>query len=226
MTAGTEPLEPSAGLADLLSGVTEALAGHRDALNRLDAVAGDGDLGLTVAQAAEAIAEIAPTIRGLPTAEAIRAVGAEIARKAPSTSGTLVAFSFLAAARVGDVDAETASARAIPYLEAGAESIATRGKVSVGDRTMLDAIRPGVDAFRSALEQGEPVAKAARAAAIAADEGARATASMTPTVGRSAWLVERARGHEDAGARLVALAFDAAARYLEGGTAACERGSG
>jgi phosphoenolpyruvate---glycerone phosphotransferase subunit DhaL len=223
VTSATEPPGPSAGLANLLVGVAASLAGHRDALNRLDGVAGDGDLGLTVTQAAEAIAAIAPTIRILPAPEAIRAAGTEIARKAPSTSGTLVAFAFLAAGRVGEVDAEGDGARAVPYLEAAAESIATRGKVSVGDRTMLDALRPGVDAFRTAVERGKPVAEAVRAAATAADEGAVATAVMTPTVGRAAWLADRARDHEDAGARLVALAFDAAAGYLEGGAASSER---
>lgn len=223
MTPRPPDPEPSAGFADLLAAVAESLASHRDALNRLDGAAGDGDLGLTVTQAAEAIAGIAPGIRSLPNSEAIRTVGSEIARRAPSTSGTLVAFAFLAAGRVGDVEAAGPGARAIPYLEAGAESIATRGKVSVGDRTMLDALRPGVDAFRSAIARGESPAEAARAAAVAADDGAKATASMTPTVGRAAWLLERARGHEDAGARLVALALDAAAGYLEDRAALSER---
>jgi dihydroxyacetone kinase len=221
----TDP-EPSAGLADLLTSVSRVLAGHRDALNRLDGVAGDGDLGLTVTQAAEAIAGIAPGIRGLATSEAIRMVGMEIARKAPSTSGTLVAFAFLAAARVDDRVSEAPGTRAIPYLHAASESIATRGKVSAGDRTMLDALSPAVEAFRSGIGRGESVAAAARFAAVAADEGAKATASMTPTVGRAAWLVERARDNEDAGARLVALAFDAAAGYLERQATPSERGDG
>ena len=96
--------------------------------------------------------------------------------------------------------------------------------MTVGDRTMLDALRPAVDAFRAAIERGEPLPGAARAAATAAGDGAAATASMTPTVGRAAWLGDRARDHEDAGARLVAMAFDAAAAHLEDN--ASERGSG
>lgn len=225
MTTPADSPEPSAALADLLVGVAEALADQRDALNRLDGVAGDGDLGVTVTQAAEAIAAIAPAICALPTPDAIRMVGTEIARKAPSTSGTLVAFAFLAAGRIDGGDAEPAGSRAIPYLEAAADSIATRGKVSVGDRTMLDALRPGVDAYRAAIVRGAPVADAARAAAGAAHEGAVATATMTPTVGRAAWLGDRARDHEDAGARLVAMALDAAAAHLEGRSTSSGHGS-
>jgi dihydroxyacetone kinase-like protein len=115
-----------------------------------------------------------------------------------------------------DVEAADPGTRAIPYLEAAERSIAERGKVAVGDRTMLDALAPAVAAYRAAIEHGESLPTAVRGAAEAAREGAVATASMTATVGRSAWLGERARGHEDAGARLVAMAFDAAARHVAG----------
>jgi dihydroxyacetone kinase len=226
VTSESEPAEPSGGLGDLLAAVAASLAAHRDRLNRLDGVAGDGDLGVTVTQAAEAIAGIAPEIRSLSAPDAIRRVGTEIARKAPSTSGTLVAFAFLAAARVEEGTTDDPGGRAIPYLEAAARTIAERGKVSVGDRTMLDALRPAVDGYRLAIERGAPVADAVRAAATAADEGATATASMTPTVGRAAWLGDRARDHEDAGARLVAMAFQAAAEHLASRPASPERSTG
>ena len=225
MTADAGSLDLSGGLVDLLVAVGAELASHKDELNRLDGVAGDGDLGVTVTLAAEAIAAIASGIRGLTTPDALRQVGTEIARKAPSTSGTLVAFAFLAAGRVGGVDAEGAGPGAIPYLEAGARSIEERGKVSVGDRTMLDALRPGVDAFRVAIERGDPLPEAVRAAVTAADQGAAATAAMTPTVGRAAWLGERARDHEDAGARLVAMAIEAASEHLANPKAPPERSS-
>ena len=128
MTASSGAPGPSAGLADLLAGVATALAGHRDVLNRLDGVAGDGDLGVTVSQAAEAIIAIVPEIRDLPVADAIRTVGSELARKAPSTSGTLVAFAFLAAGRVGEIDADASGARAIPYLEAPRRRLLREGR--------------------------------------------------------------------------------------------------
>jgi triose/dihydroxyacetone kinase / FAD-AMP lyase (cyclizing) len=228
VTGGAGAPEPGSGLADLLVAVSAGLAARRDELNRLDGVAGDGDLGVTVSLAAEAIAGIAPAIRTLSTPDALRQVGTEIARKAPSTSGTLVAFAFLAAGRVGEVDADPrhAGAHAVPYLEAAARSIEERGKVSIGDRTMLDALRPAVDAFRTAIELGHPVHDAVRSAASAADQGAAATAAMTPTVGRAAWLGERARDHEDAGARLVALAIAAAGEHLSGSNVPAEGSSG
>jgi dihydroxyacetone kinase len=225
VTSDSGSPEPSRGLADLLVAVAAALAAERDVLNRLDGVAGDGDLGVTVSLASDAIADVAADIRGMPTPDALGRVGTEIARRAPSTSGTLAAFAFLAAGRIGAVDALDAGARAVPYLEAAALSIKQRGKVAVGDRTMLDALAAGVDAFRSAVERGDTLDVAVLAAATTADGAAAATASMPATVGRAAWLGDRARGNEDAGARLVAMAFEAAAKHVSDQTAPSQRTS-
>ena len=195
------------GFAGLVTAVATDLIEHRDDLNRLDGVAGDGDLGLTVTTAAQALLDLAPSLDGLAEAEQIRRCGAEIARRAPSTGGTLIAFGFLAAARAGVDETLPAGERAAAYLDAAATAIATRGQVAPGDRTMLDALRPAADAL----------AGGAAAAAAAADAGAAATATMAAKVGRAGWLADRATGHEDAGARLVALAFAAAARHINAG---------
>jgi len=102
------------------------------------------------------------------------------------------------------------------YLEAAATSIAMRGKVERGGRTMLDALDPAAEALRVAARRGASPDETAEAAARAAEAGAVATAAMAPTVGRAAWLADRARGHEDAGARFVAMAMEAAAAAVRG----------
>lgn len=211
--AGSMPSWPSAGLAGLIVAIATELLDHRDELNRLDGVAGDGDLGLTVTAAARALMELAPTFAELPEAEAIRKCGTEIARRAPSTGGTLIAFALMAAAKAPVAADAPVLDRAAGYLDAAAGSIAQRGHVAVGDRTMLDALRPAVDAVRRAADRGGSATEAALDAATAADQGAKGTATMAAKVGRAGWLAERAAGHEDAGARLVALAFSAAARH-------------
>ena len=200
--------------SDLLVAVATALPAHRDELNRLDGVAGDGDLGLTVATACRALLELAPSLDGMAEAAAIRAAGMEIARKAPSTGGTLIAFALMAAAKAPIDPAAPGIERAGAYLEAAVQSIAQRGQVAAGDRTMLDALRPAADALLAAAAGGAARDIAAREVAAAADAGAVATASMAAKVGRAGWLADRAAGHEDAGARLVALAIGAASRSI------------
>jgi len=203
--------EGGTAVGDLVSAVATELLSARDELNRLDGVAGDGDLGLTVTNACRALIELASSLAELSEADAIRRCGTEIARKAPSTGGTLIAFALMAAAKAPvEPDAEPL-ARAAAYLEAAAASIAQRGQVSPGDRTMLDALGPAAKAVRQVADDGGAGAAARRAAAEAADAGAGATATMAAKVGRAGWLADRAAGHEDAGARLVAMAFAAAA---------------
>lgn len=202
----------SAGFVRLIEAVATDLVSHRDELNRLDGVAGDGDLGLTVSTACRALLELAPSLADLPEAEAIRKCGLEIARRAPSTGGTLIAFALMGAAKSPIAAGAPPVARAAGYLEAVAATIALRGQVAPGDRTMLDALQPAAEAMRAAAAAGLSPGDAARAAAEAADDGATATAMMAAKVGRAGWLAERAAGHEDAGARLIALAFAAAAR--------------
>jgi len=200
-----------ADVAAVVVAVATQLLEARDELNRLDGVAGDGDLGLTVANASRALIELAPSLAELPEADAIRRCGTEIARKAPSTGGTLVAFALMAAAKASVLPAAPAKDRVAAYLEAAAETIAQRGQVTAGDRTMLDALAPAADAAKRVAAAGGSLSNLARETAAAAEAGATSTVSMAAKVGRAGWLAERAAGHEDAGARLVAMAFAAAA---------------
>jgi dihydroxyacetone kinase len=206
---------PEPTVAGVVLAVAARLAESRDALNRLDAIAGDGDLGVTAGHAAEALRELAPTLDGVPAADALKSIGMALARRAPSTGGTLLAFACLAAARVES--AEAGGVRTIAaHLDAARDEIARRGKVAPGDRTMLDALDPAATAFRAAADDGRALPECLASAAAAADRGATATSTMEPTTGRAGWLADRARGTEDAGARLVAILFEAAASAVGG----------
>ena len=192
---------------DVLVAIAAALTDARDRLNELDGAAGDGDLGLTASRAAEALVEAPSTLAGASSTDALKAIGMTLARRAPSTGGTLIAFACLAAARVEPRPGASAESVAADLLDAARDEIAKRGKVTEGDRTMLDALAPAAAAYRSAIEGGGSLGTALAAAAAAADAGARSTVDMEATTGRAGWLADRARGHEDAGARLVAIVF-------------------
>lgn len=187
---------------------------ERDAetLNRLDGQAGDGDMGVTMTTAARAVqAQVTRDDTRSPS-ELFRACGAAIAREAPSTSGTLVATGLLRAARAVDGASEGGAATVAEVLQAALTGIQDRGKAGVGAKTMLDALAPAAAAAGRVAETGGDATAALRAAAEAADAGARATIDMRARFGRAGWLADRSAGHEDAGARLVAIILDAAAR--------------
>src|SRR5206468_2736974 len=146
---------------------------------------------------------------------ALKRCGSELARKAPSTAGTLVATGFLRAGRVAADPASDGVAALTRALEAAQQGIEERGKAAPGDKTMLDALAPAVAALREA--SGETLAGALARASAAAAAGAAATAGLRAKVGRAGWLADRSEGSEDAGAHLVATALAAAARAVAAG---------
>ncbi len=205
-------------VARVLRAIAERISDFRDELNRLDAASGDGDLGVTLTEAAAATeAALGSDASNLPSM--LRACGAEIARRAPSTSGTLIATGFLAAARVEHDAAPTPIESLAQSLEAAEAAIKARGKAQYGDRTLLDALRPAVATLRRAADEGMSVEAGLRQAALAARDGAAQTATMEPRAGRARWIPERARGNEDGGAVFVAIGFEAAWRTVAGNIA-------
>jgi len=205
----------SPDLAAIITAVAAALREARDELNRLDGIAGDGDLGVTASRAADALDELAPALPADDPTAAARAIGMALAKRAPSTLGTMLAFACLAAAKAELPEGAGGVASAAALVTAAREEIGRRGKVSPGDRTILDAVAPAAAALEAAATNGTAPRDAAASAARGAEDGARATTTMEATTGRAGWLADRARGNEDAGARLAAIVFAAAARAID-----------
>lgn len=200
-------------LAQVADQVADRVAAAHDELNRLDAAAGDGDLGNTVKLAAQAVrASVAADPDASPAA-LLRRCGTEVATSAPSTSGTLTARALLAAGRAVDAanQADTQVRVIAAAFEAALAAIISAGKAAPGDRTMLDALAPAVAELDRQAGAGASIPQALAAAAAAARQGAEATRDMTPRAGRARWLAERSKGTEDAGAHLVAIVLTLAA---------------
>jgi dihydroxyacetone kinase-like protein len=201
-------------LVRVLTAVASEVAELRDELNRLDAAAGDGDLGVTLAAAADALKR-AITREHTDLASLLRACGAEIARAAPSTCGTLVATGF-SRRGAGRGPAAIVSPRAPRSTRRGFFE-RNRGAREGGPRGPDDARRalaPAAEALRAAEAERLGLETALRHAAEAANAGADRTAELAPRAGRARWLGDRSYGHRDAGAAFVAAAFASACRAL------------
>jgi dihydroxyacetone kinase-like protein len=101
-------------------------------------------------------------------------------------------------------------------MRAGLDGIQGLGAAQPGDKTIVDAYAPALQAFERGLRAGRNAAAAAREAAEAAREGVRATIPMQARKGRASYLGPRSVGHQDPGATSTALLFAALARTLEG----------
>lgn len=186
----------------------DAALGHlercADELRDLDAALGDGDLGITVSAGSQAVrAALAELTHDAPPAQVLRTVAAAFAKANPSTMAALVGGAMLAAARAVGDSQEVDAQLGLAIGRAAAESISTRGKSQLGDKTILDALVPALDAMEAAPDA--PLT----AGIAAAREGVETTRSLQSMRGRASWLGERSKGLQDPGAT-------ALLRFLEG----------
>ncbi|MBB3261989.1 dihydroxyacetone kinase [Paraburkholderia bannensis] len=186
-----------------LDAVAQALVQNEARLTELDALAGDGDLGASMHRAADAASALPVEVLGTAP-QALAALGASLRRAIAGSSGPFYATALLRASRVlADTPEPTAQEWAQAWRGA-IEAISELGGAKAGDRTMIDALAPAVEAFEEALRNGQAVQQAFSAAVAAAGHGAQATAHMHPRVGRASYLGKRAIGSPDGGAVAVA----------------------
>lgn len=190
--------DPAAEAVILLACTT--LMGLEEELNRLDARAGDGDTGSTVATGARAIEARLAALPLADPAATMQAIGETLGQAMGGSSGVLMSIFFTASAKAMRETGDLAAA-----LLAGLDRMTFYGGATPGARTLVDALDPALRALG-------PSGLAAAAAAAA--EGAEATRAMTRArAGRAAYVGARdLEGSPDPGAVAVARVFEALAR--------------
>jgi dihydroxyacetone kinase-like protein len=188
----------------------QAMAEHRVELNELDRAIGDSDHGENMDRGFQAVldklAESPPETPGA----ALKLTAMALMSKVGGAAGPLYGTAFLrAATTLGDAANVDAAALAAA-LTAARDGIVARGKAEAGDKTMVDAWTPAVDAAAAAAADGDTLAVLI-AAAEAAEAGAVATDPLVARKGRASYLGERSAGHRDPGAASSALILRAAA---------------
>lgn len=183
------------------------LASNRDYLTQLDAAIGDSDHGINMDRGFRAVMESLPAEREKPIDGILKAVGMTLIRTVGGASGPLYGTVFLRMAQPAAGKEALSPQEVGEMLAAGEKGIIDRGKASVGDKTMLDAWQPAVEAYREAQSNGSDTADALAAATGAAEEGMKSTVPLVARKGRASYLGERSAGHQDAGATSSYLFF-------------------
>lgn len=196
----TQPPLDCGRLANVLGQVADDLQAQAEPLRQLDAQLGDGDLGVTVELTHRALSEYLATAEATDVGQLLMQCGMNINRLSPSTFGTILASAFMGGGRAVIGKTELSAEDLIAVGEGAIANIKKRGKAEVGDKTVLDALVPAVEAFESALEKGSDVHTAATIAVQAARSGMDATRSMKAKFGRAKWFQDSSVGVQDAGA--------------------------
>ncbi|WP_307807517.1 dihydroxyacetone kinase subunit DhaL [Naasia sp. SYSU D00948] len=197
---------------DWMRGAAASLSDHRAELVRLDREIGDGDHGENMDRGLSAVlAKLDGLADGATPADVLKLVATTLISTVGGAAGPLYGTAFLKASGAVAGTQELDSGAVVALLTAARDGIVTRGKAEPGDKTMVDAWTPAVDAAEAARSSGADVAAVLTAAADAAAAGAEATEPLVARKGRASYLGERAVGHRDPGAQSTALILRAAA---------------
>ncbi|HZV53055.1 MAG TPA: dihydroxyacetone kinase subunit DhaL [Candidatus Dormibacteraeota bacterium] len=193
------------------------LSERADYLTQLDAAIGDGDHGINMDRGFRAVRErVLDPGNEAPLDGLLKGVGMTLLSTVGGAAGPLYGTFFLRmAAQAGAKDRLPAPELAAA-LAAGVEGVRQRGRAEPGDKTMLDALLPGVETLERMLAEGRDLASALEAAAAAAEEGCRATVPMVARKGRASYLGQRSAGHQDPGATSSAYLLRALAAAVSG----------
>jgi dihydroxyacetone kinase-like protein len=174
---------------------------HRAYLTRLDAALGDGDHGDNMALGFAAVEqELDAMGADRSIGEILRAAGHCLVASVGGASGPLYGTALLEAGFTTGAATTLDAAAVGRMLEAAALAIARRGRCAVGDKTILDALRPAADVYVGTLRSGGSFADAIAAATLAGRDGMRATRSLVARRGLALRLGARSAGHLDPGA--------------------------
>jgi dihydroxyacetone kinase-like protein len=198
-----------------LRAAAASVAEHTGELTRLDTAIGDGDHGVNLNRGFAAVIAALDAGTFDNVADVFVKAGTTLISKVGGASGPLYGTAFRSLGKALPAGPSISLPDLVAGLHAGLEGIQKLGRAEPGDKTIVDAWRPAVEAFDAAVSGGAGLPVAAAEAARAAEEGAHATIELQARKGRASYLGERSAGHQDPGATSTALLFTALAESLK-----------
>lgn len=183
-----------------IEGVAATIKAQRAYLTELDSAIGDADHGINLDRGFTAVLAKLPTFQDGDIGTILKTVGMTLVSTVGGASGPLYGTAFMRAATAVGNKTELEVADLVAVMEAALEGIQSRGRAKKGEKTMIDAIAPGLDALKAAVERGADLATALAETTSAMEAGMKETIPMLATKGRASYLGERSVGHQDPGA--------------------------
>jgi dihydroxyacetone kinase-like protein len=200
------------GALDWMRRFAASMEEHRQELVRLDQAIGDGDHGTNMDRGMRKAIEKLDAAEQADPGAVLKTVAMALVSSVGGAAGPLYGTLFLqmGGALAGSEQVELADWAAA--WRKGLKGVQARGKAELGDKTMVDALAPAVEA----LEQASDLDAGLRAAAEAAAQGMKATVPLEARKGRASYLGERSKDHQDPGATSTTYLFQSAVEALAG----------
>jgi dihydroxyacetone kinase-like protein len=190
------------------------IAEQKDYLTQLDAAIGDADHGANMNRGLQAVLAKNADLQNADIGALLKGVAMTLISTVGGASGALYGTFFLQASTIAGNRTELSPSEFGSVLEKGLAGIVLRGKATIGDKTMVDALQPAIKAYKHSIESGETLDQALSKAVSAAEEGLKSTVPLVARKGRASYLGERSAGHPDPGATSTVLLFRSAAETL------------
>jgi phosphoenolpyruvate---glycerone phosphotransferase subunit DhaL len=185
-------------------------------LTDLDSAIGDADHGINMARGMNAVIDKLDGGQPARVNDLFKTVAMTLVMSVGGASGPLYGTFFLRFAGATGPAIELDAEALHTALRAGLTGVVERGKAKPGDKTMVDALSPALDAMEAVIKKGGDLVAAVTAGRDAAAAGRDATVPMVARKGRASYLGERSAGHMDPGAASMSMLFDALAAECAG----------
>jgi len=183
---------------------------NRDYLTQLDAAIGDADHGANMDRGFKAVKAKMAEMADKDVGTIFKTVGMTLLSTVGGAGGPLYGTFFLQAGVKSAGKMELGLEDWLLALQAAVDGVIMRGKAELGDKTMVDALTPAVEALKKAVADGAPISQALRDSAEAAKRGMEATTPLVARKGRASYLGPRSADHQDPGATSSYLVLQAA----------------
>lgn len=190
----------------------QVIAENKAYLTELDSAIGDADHGANMDRGFRAALEKLPGVEDKDIEKILMTVAMALLSKVGGAGGPLYSTLFMQMGKSLNGKTEFDLEDWAMALDAATQGIVRLGKASPGDKTMVDALTPAVQALKDASQQGLSLEEGLVKSAKAAEEGMIATIPLVARKGRASYLGERSAGHQDPGATSTFMLLDTAAK--------------
>jgi len=173
---------------------------NKDYLTQLDAAIGDADHGINMDRGFKKVLSQLPSVQDKDIGTILKTVGMALISSVGGAGGPLYGTLFMRAGMAVGSKYELTAEDLVAMWRAAVEGVIQRGRAQLGDKTMVDALLPAVEAMQQALAEGGDIVAILQAGVDAAEKGRDATIPLVARKGRASYLGERSAGHLDPGA--------------------------
>lgn len=187
-------------VTDIIRAIGKKIEEEKDFLTELDNVIGDGDHGINMARGFQTVLTKLDSLATDDIGNILKTTGMALVSTVGGASGPLYGTAFMKAGALMAGKTDMSVDDFIACLDAAVEGVKMRGRSTQGEKTMLDAMIPALEAMRQAKEEGLKTAEILLKGTQAAEAGVEYTKTIIATKGRASYLGERSIGHQDPGA--------------------------